>query len=83
MERSATGEGYVLVQVTSITAGDPDADETRFAALRSGLLREFNGDLYAQYQTSLQTGFGVTINQQLIENLFDPSAGIGTIRQRP
>ena len=83
LERSATGEGYVLVQVTSITAGDPDADETRLAALRLGLTREFNGDLYAQYQTSLQTGFGVTVNQQLIDDLFDPSAGIGTIRQRP
>ncbi len=83
LERSATGEGYVLVQVTSITAGDPDADETRLGALRSGLIREFNGDLYAQYQTSLQIGFGVTINQQLIDDLFNPSAGIGTIRQRP
>lgn len=83
LERSATGEGYVLVQVTSIKAGDPDVDETRFAALRLGLLREINGDLYVQYMTSLQTGFGVTVNQQLIDNLFDPSAGIGTIRQRP
>ena len=83
LERSATGEGYVLVQVTSIKAGDPDVDETRFAALRLGLLREINGDLYVQYMTSLQTGFGVTVNQQLIDDLFNPSAGIGTIRQRP
>jgi peptidyl-prolyl cis-trans isomerase D len=82
LERAATGEGYVLVQVTSITSGDPDADPSRLAALRDGLQREFNADLYVQYQSSLQTGFGVTINQQLIDNLFDPSAAFGTVHQR-
>lgn len=83
MERAATGEGYVLVEVTSITPGDPQGDPDRLAALREELEREINGDTFAQYQAGLQNDLGVTINRQLIEDLFDPDSGVGVVRRTP
>lgn len=80
LERSATGDGYVLVQVTSIKPGDPGADKVRLDGLRARLLREFGNDLFSQYQLALQIDLGVTINQQLLNDLFDPGGGTSGLR---
>jgi len=78
IERSATGDGYLLVQVKSIIPGLPDQDAADYVSLRQRLLAEMENDLIGQYQLAVQNSLGVEVDMELVEQLFSPDRQANT-----
>jgi peptidyl-prolyl cis-trans isomerase D len=76
MERAVTGNGYVLVLVTDITAGAIDETSEAHKTLTAQLQTEFENDLLLQYQNAVQAGFEITINWPRIDELINPDSQI-------
>ena len=70
MERSSTNDGYVLIQVTSVTPGVPDQNDPAYQALEQSLSAEISQGLIVEYQKSVAASLGIEINHQLLEDLF-------------
>ncbi|MGY8986072.1 MAG: SurA N-terminal domain-containing protein [Sphingomonadales bacterium] len=77
MERAASGDGYILVRVTNIAPGTPNIENVDYQALIESIKIEMESDFITQYQTAVQAGLGVDINESLISSLFT-SDGIVT-----
>ena len=72
MERAVTGDGYVVVQVTEIIAGDHNQSSEELAQLKQAMKEELTADLMAQYQAAVQNDISLSINQQLIDAMMTP-----------
>ena len=64
-------DGVVLAQVGTITAFDPETEENQaqMTEIRAELASQASADLFSAFSKALQTREGVTINQQLINQL--------------
>lgn len=71
-DAAADGNGYVIVRVDSITPGDAENAEA-VAELSQSLTNNFVGDLLSQYQTYLLDQYPPSINQLVVQQLFDPA----------
>ncbi|MCH8862743.1 MAG: SurA N-terminal domain-containing protein [Proteobacteria bacterium] len=72
LERAATGDGYVVVQVTEIIAGDHNQSREELAQLTQAMKEELTDDLMAQYQAAVQRDISLSINQPLIDAMMTP-----------
>lgn len=69
-ERASDGNGYVLVRIDEIVAGDPAARPDAVDALQARLNTQALDELYVQYLTHLRDEFEPTTNPALIQSLF-------------
>jgi len=69
-ERAADGNGYVVVRVDDITAGDPTRDAVNVDALHAELKNQFSEELFLQYQNQLLDSYSPEINYNLVNQLF-------------
>ncbi|GHF28377.1 hypothetical protein GCM10017044_24480 [Kordiimonas sediminis] len=69
-ERSADGDGYVVVKVNEIVPGDPATQAAAVASLRQQLINEQTNTVLSQYQAYLLAQNRPEINNALIEQLF-------------
>ena len=67
-----TRDGFVVAQVTEITAPDPAADPAALARVRAEAEQSLGQDLEAQYIAALRGRAGVRINQRLLDTLVQP-----------
>ena len=67
-----TRDGFVVAQVTEITAPDPAADAAALAQVRSEAEQGLAQDLESQYIAALRGRAGVRINQRLMDQLAAP-----------
>ncbi len=67
-----TRDGFVVAQVTEITAPDPAADPVALARVMSETEQSIAQDLETQYVTALRGRAGVRINQRLLDVLAQP-----------
>lgn len=74
IERSATGEGYVVVRLDKVRPGDPDDDRQAFAALRETVGEAMLGDALLQFERGLREELGVEIHEGRIAAIVDPQA---------
>ena len=70
VDRSADGDGYVIVRVTEIVPGDPATQTAESAVLMTQLAQSQQDTLLAQYQQYLMAKNPPEINGPLIEQLF-------------
>lgn len=71
-EAAADGDGYVVVQVLEATAGNPETADTAVNTLLDQLNANFQEELFVQYQAYLTDLYPPEVNQQLIQQLFNP-----------
>lgn len=71
-EAAADGNGYVVVKVDSITAGDPESAEAAVNSLLDKLNADFQEELFVQYQAYLTERYPAEVNSILIRQLFSP-----------
>ena len=69
-ERSADGNGYVVVRVDDIMAGDPMAKADAVETLHANLTQQFGDELFLQYQNGLLRSFEPEVKTQLVQQLF-------------
>ncbi|PCI64471.1 MAG: hypothetical protein COB37_01250 [Kordiimonadales bacterium] len=69
-ERSADGNGYIVVRVDDVTAGDPLKGVVAIETLITRLNGELANEIYAQYQAYLLAEYPVSINRTLQQSLF-------------
>lgn len=66
IERAATGDGYVIAQLTEIIPGNPADGGPELEALRTRLGGELQSDMFVQYQANIQQAHGVTVNNEVL-----------------
>ncbi|TNE65883.1 MAG: hypothetical protein EP335_04785 [Alphaproteobacteria bacterium] len=69
-ERSADGNGYVVVRVQEIVPGDPAAQKAGVDTLWQQLESQYANELYEEYQGYLRDRYTPEVNYQLIQRLF-------------
>lgn len=79
MERSSTNEGYILVQVSSVSPGVPNENDLAYMELEQSLSSEISNGLIEEYQRAVAENLGVTVNNQLLEDLFTGGIVSGNI----
>ncbi|MBL4739490.1 MAG: SurA N-terminal domain-containing protein [Sneathiella sp.] len=67
---NATGNGYILFKVATITPADKVAEKDTISRLNEQLAVSIQQDLLAQYQNYLEKEIGVSIKQNLIREYF-------------
>ncbi len=67
-----TRDGFVVAQVTEITAPDPAADAAALARVASETAQSIAQDLETQYIGALRARAGVRVNQRMLELLAQP-----------
>lgn len=67
-----TRDGFVVAQVTEITAPDPAADAAALARVATETQQSIAQDLEAQYIAALRARAGVRVNQRLLNQLVQP-----------
>lgn len=72
MERAVTGDGYVVVQVVEIIAGDHSRSSADLAELAAAMQDELSADLLGLYQAAVQNDMSFSINQSLIDAMLTP-----------
>lgn len=70
VEQQSGGQGYLLLQVTGITPGDPAANRGELVVLRAQLQNALQEDLFGQLQAALRKDLDVSINREAVEQLF-------------
>ncbi len=71
MERSSTNDGYLLIQVSTVVAGIPNEDDIAYQELKQTLSAEISQGLIVEYQKAVAESLGITVNDQLLEDLFN------------
>lgn len=69
---AADGNGYVVVQLLSKEAGNPETAEAAVNTLLDQLNADFQEELFLQYQTYLTELYPAEVNNLLIQQLFSP-----------
>jgi len=77
MDRSASG--YTIVSLKAISAADPGKDKEGLKKVSDQLGQSLNADVLAQLAGGLRDRFGVTINRQAVDDLFN--TGVGSSRR--
>lgn len=72
VERAVTGDGYVVVKVVDVVAGDPSQNSADLAELTLAMQGELSMDLLGIYQSAVQNDMTYNINQQLIDSIMTP-----------
>ena len=72
IERDARGDGYIILQVTDIASIPPAQDAFEYESLLSQLRIEMQNDIFTQFQRAVENDMDITINETLVEQLFDP-----------
>jgi len=67
---NATGNGYILFKVASITPANKTAEQDIVSRLNEQLAVSIQQDLLVQYQTYLEKEIGVSVKQNLIREYF-------------
>jgi peptidyl-prolyl cis-trans isomerase D len=67
-----TRDGFVVAQVTEITAPDPAANAAGLNQVKAEAEQSIARDLETQYVTALRNRVGVRINQRLMDQLAQP-----------
>jgi peptidyl-prolyl cis-trans isomerase D len=67
-----TRDGFVVAQVTEITAPDPASNAAALAQVKSETEQAIAQDLETQYITALRNRAGVSVNQRLMDQLAQP-----------
>lgn len=71
-----SGDAQVVVRLTDIEVAQPGADADGVAKMRELLAGTIAGDLRAQFRKALEQDIAVTVNNGVLETLFDgPSMG--------
>ena len=69
-ERSADGNGYIVVRVDDIRAGDPLKGITAIETLVARLNGEMANEIFNQYQNYLLAEYPISVNRALQQSLF-------------
>ena len=69
-ERTANGDGYVVIRVDEVTPGDPTARKEAVDTLLAQLNTQAIDEIFAQYQGYLLNNYPVKINNALQQSLF-------------
>lgn len=69
-EQAADGNGYVVVRVDEVVAGDPEARPGAVDELRAELAAQFRDELFLQYQAQLMGTYKPEINNAIVNQLF-------------
>ncbi|MFQ5347986.1 MAG: peptidyl-prolyl cis-trans isomerase, partial [Rhodothalassiaceae bacterium] len=72
VERAATGGGYVVVRLESVTPGDPARAPAAYDRLRTETGEALVQDALLQYQRDLLAAMGVEINNARFQQLVNP-----------
>ncbi len=64
-DRSADGDGYVVVRVDTITPGQPANNAGAVNTLYSEIQNEFESEIFLQYERYLRDKYTIDINDQL------------------
>ena len=67
---NATGNGYIVFKVATITPADKTAEQEIVSRLNEQLAVSIQQDLLVQYQTYLEKEIGVSVKQNLIREYF-------------
>lgn len=67
---NATGNGYILFKVATVTPADKIAEKEIVSRLKEQLAVSLQQDLIVQYQTHLEKEIGVSVKQNLIREYF-------------
>ncbi|WCL52952.1 SurA N-terminal domain-containing protein [Gimibacter soli] len=73
-DRSADNDGYVVVRVNEIVAGDPEKATTEVASLQDGIARGLMDELLGQYQHWLLEQYKPEVNNAVVTQLFRKDA---------
>ncbi|MHA1544686.1 MAG: SurA N-terminal domain-containing protein [Alphaproteobacteria bacterium] len=72
IEQDSRGTGYVILKVLEITEQFPDELNFEYQSLLARLSVEMKNDIFSQFQTNLRRDLEITINEELLEGMFDP-----------
>ena len=81
LERAATGDGYVVVQVSEIVPGDHRRNSAELVELKQSMKNELATDLLIQYQMAVQNDASFSVNQPLIEAMLTPDGLVLPVNQ--
>ena len=62
-------DGYNVVRLTQIVAADPKSDAAGLEQVRTQLRQQIGGDVVATYVDALRARYGVTIDQQVVNQI--------------
>ncbi|MBV8535401.1 MAG: peptidyl-prolyl cis-trans isomerase [Alphaproteobacteria bacterium] len=62
-------DGYNVVRLTQIVAADPTSDAAGIEQVRTQLRQQIGGDVVATYVEALRARYGVTIDQQVVNQI--------------
>jgi len=71
VERSSSGDSYVVVRLDSITPGDPADDPAAYSQLENRLAQSLRDAALAQYEQALRDSLGVEINTARFNEVVD------------
>lgn len=69
-ERTADGDGYVVIRVDEVTPGDPSTRKEAVDTLLAQLNTQAVDEIFAQYQGYLMSNYPIKINTVLQQSLF-------------
>lgn len=69
-ERAADGNGYVVVSVTDVMPGDPNADPASVDTLYAQLVEQTQSEIFEQYQSYLLDKYEPEIKTNIVQQLF-------------
>jgi peptidyl-prolyl cis-trans isomerase D len=73
--KSGNGDGYLVIELKSIVAGDPAKDSEGFKAMKQQVSSELANDLLSQYESALNRRYGVDINKSMLKKVTSQIAG--------
>ncbi|WP_262691614.1 SurA N-terminal domain-containing protein [Kordiimonas aestuarii] len=73
-ERAADGNGYVVVRVDSVSAGEPASNRAAVDALYDQLVEQFQAELFQEYQAYLLDLYEPEVHRNIVEQLFRSQA---------
>ncbi|GAK32815.1 hypothetical protein JCM17846_06400 [Iodidimonas nitroreducens] len=76
VERTANGDGYVIVRLDEVKPGDPAQDPVAYDALIQDLGTALLNDALVQYENALRADLGVEVNSELFQQIVDPQAAL-------
>ncbi|MBV8536064.1 MAG: hypothetical protein JO128_10755, partial [Alphaproteobacteria bacterium] len=62
-------DGFNVVRLTQIVAADPKSDASGVDQVRNQLRQQIGGDVVATYVEALRVRYGVTIDQQVVNQI--------------